>query len=54
MRQRFDYPRLIGDELGDTLSPTLRRILGFDVRVPTSLDEYYLPEDQRLYKANQG
>lgn len=54
MRQRFDYPRLVGDELGDTLSPTLRRILGFDVRVPTSLAEYYLPEDQRLYKANQG
>jgi ectoine hydroxylase-related dioxygenase (phytanoyl-CoA dioxygenase family) len=54
MRQRFDYPRLIGDELGDSLSPTLRRVLGFDVRVPTSLDEYYLPADQRLYKANQG
>lgn len=54
MRQRFDYPRLIGDEIGDTLSPTLRRILGFDVRVPTSLEEYYLPEERRLYKANQG
>lgn len=54
MRQRFDYPRMVGDELGSTLSPTLRRILGFDVRVPTSLEEYYLPEDQRLYKANQG
>jgi ectoine hydroxylase-related dioxygenase (phytanoyl-CoA dioxygenase family) len=54
MRQRFDYPRLIGDQMTATLTPTLRRILGFDVRVPTSLDEYYLPEDQRLYKANQG
>ena len=54
MRQRFDYPRLIGEDLAVSLSPTLRRILGFDVRVPTSLDEYYLPEDQRLYKANQG
>lgn len=54
MRQRFDYPRLLGDEVGTKLSPTLRRLLGFDVRVPTSLEEYYLPEDQRLYKANQG
>jgi ectoine hydroxylase-related dioxygenase (phytanoyl-CoA dioxygenase family) len=54
MRQRFDYPRLVGDELAKSMSPTLRRILGFDVRVPTSLEEYYLPEDQRLYKANQG
>jgi ectoine hydroxylase-related dioxygenase (phytanoyl-CoA dioxygenase family) len=54
MRQRFDYPRLVGEEIAASLSPTLRRILGFDVRVPTSLEEYYLPEDQRLYKANQG
>ena len=54
MRQRFDYPRMVGNEIGSTLSPTLRRFLGFEVRVPTSLEEYYLPEDQRLYKANQG
>ena len=54
MRQRFDYPRLVGDEFAATLSPALRRLLGFDVRVPASLEEYYLPEDQRLYKANQG
>jgi len=54
MRQRFDYPRLIGADLAAELSPTLRRILGFNVRMPASLEEYYLPEDQRLYKANQG
>ena len=54
MRQRFDYPRMITDEVASTFSPTLRRVLGFDVRVPTSIEEYYLPEEQRLYKANQG
>ena len=54
MRQRFDYPRLIGNDLAGGLSPSLRRILGFNVRIPVTLDEYYLPEDQRLYKANQG
>jgi ectoine hydroxylase-related dioxygenase (phytanoyl-CoA dioxygenase family) len=54
MRQRFDYPRLIDPEFEKTLSPTLRRLLGFNVRVPTSLEEYYLPEEQRLYKAGQG
>jgi ectoine hydroxylase-related dioxygenase (phytanoyl-CoA dioxygenase family) len=54
MRQRFDYPRLVDQELIDELTPTLRRILGFNVRVPGSMDEYYLPEAQRLYKANQG
>jgi ectoine hydroxylase-related dioxygenase (phytanoyl-CoA dioxygenase family) len=54
MRQRFDYPRLVGQDLVDELTPTLRRLLGFNVRVPASLEEYYVPEDQRLYLAGQG
>jgi ectoine hydroxylase-related dioxygenase (phytanoyl-CoA dioxygenase family) len=54
MRQRFDYPRMVPDLQLKTMSPEVRKLLGFDVRVPASLDEYYLPEDQRLYKSNQG
>ena len=54
MRQRFDYPRMINTELAKTISPTLRRLLGFNVRVPSSLEEYYLTGDDRLYKPNQG
>lgn len=54
MRQRFDYPRLVDQTLVNELTPTLRRLLGFNVRVPASMAEYYLPEDQRLYRANQG
>ena len=54
MRQRFDYPRLVPREIVDQLTEVGRRFLGFHVRMPTSLEEYYLPEEQRLYKANQG
>ena len=54
MRQHFDFPRMIPADRAATLSPVLRRVLGFDVRMPTSLDEYYVPEEDRLYKANQG
>ena len=54
MRQRFDYPRYIDEGLKAALSPTLRRLLGFNVQVPTSLEEYYLTGDNRLYKPNQG
>lgn len=54
MRQRFDYPRLVNSNIIDALGEIGKRFLGFNVRVPTSLKEYYLPEEQRLYKANQG
>ena len=54
MRQRFDYPRLVSPHIVDFLGETGKRFLGFNVRVPTSLEEYYLPKEKRLYKANQG
>jgi ectoine hydroxylase-related dioxygenase (phytanoyl-CoA dioxygenase family) len=54
MRQRFDYPRLVGEETLAHVGEVGRRFLGFNVRMPSSLDEYYLPESERLYKAGQG
>lgn len=54
MRQRFDYPRLVGSETLEHVGETGRRFLGFNVRMPATLDEYYLPEEHRLYKAGQG
>lgn len=54
MRQSFDFVRMVPPDRVATLPPVLRRLLGFDVRMPTSLDEYYVDETERLYKANQG
>ena len=54
MKQRFDYPRLMPREMIDSMDEVGRRFIGWDVRVPTSLEEYYVPPDQRLYKAGQG
>ena len=57
MRSRFDFPRLIentGSDILDRLGPVGRRFLGYNVRIPASMQEYYLPPDQRLYLANQG
>jgi ectoine hydroxylase-related dioxygenase (phytanoyl-CoA dioxygenase family) len=54
MRQRFDYPRLVPPEIVAQLGEVGHRFLGFNVRMPISLAEYYLPEEQRLYKAGQG
>ena len=30
------------------------RLIGFDTRLPTSLEEFFLPEERRLYKPGQG
>ena len=32
----------------------MRRLLGYDVRMPTSLDEDYVPETDRPCKPHQG
>ncbi len=54
MRQRFDFPRLVPQSIIDTLGENGRRLIGMNVRVPTRLEEFYLPENERLYKPNQG
>jgi ectoine hydroxylase-related dioxygenase (phytanoyl-CoA dioxygenase family) len=54
MRQRFDFPRLLPQALIERLGTDGRRLIGMNVRMPTSLAEFYLPEDQRLYKPGQG
>jgi ectoine hydroxylase-related dioxygenase (phytanoyl-CoA dioxygenase family) len=53
MRQRFDYPRM-ADKLGIKTSGEIRRLLGYNVRVPVTMQEYYAPEGERLYLPGQG
>lgn len=54
MRQRFDLPRLVPADVINRLGEKGRRLIGMNVRMPASLQEFYLPADQRLYKPNQG
>ncbi|HET6329962.1 MAG TPA: phytanoyl-CoA dioxygenase family protein [Holophagaceae bacterium] len=54
MKQRMDWVRLIPPQISDGLGPQARRLIGFDTRLPASMEEFFLPEDQRLYKPNQG
>lgn len=54
MRQRFDFPRLVPQPVIDSLGENGKRLIGMNVRMPTSLAEFYLPPEQRLYKPNQG
>jgi hypothetical protein len=54
VKQQLDYPRAIGYDRAASLSPTLRQLLGYNARVPASLDEWYQPPERRLYKREQG
>lgn len=54
MKQRFDWVRFVPAPIADALNPQARRIIGFDTRLPTSLEEFFLPEERRLYKPGQG
>lgn len=54
MRQRFDYPRLMPREMIDGMDDVGKRFIGWNVRVPTNLEEYYVPPAERLYKSGQG
>jgi ectoine hydroxylase-related dioxygenase (phytanoyl-CoA dioxygenase family) len=54
MRQQFDYPRLVPQAIVDALGPVGRRFLGMHVRMPTCLEEYYVPPERRVYLAGQG
>ena len=52
-KQQIDYCNALASKVNN-FSPRVKQILGHSVRVPSSLQEFYLPEDKRLYKSNQG
>ena len=54
IKQQLDYPRLVGHSQINELTTDLRQILGYNARVPASLEEWYQPADQRYYRADQG
>lgn len=54
IKQQIDYVRALGDETVSALPPRTAQLLGWYTRVVTSLDEYYRPEDKRLYRKGQG
>jgi ectoine hydroxylase-related dioxygenase (phytanoyl-CoA dioxygenase family) len=54
IKQQIDYVRALGDDAVLAQKPRTQQLLGWHTRVVTSLDEYYRPEDERLYRKGQG
>lgn len=53
MRQQFDFPRLIRAEVAEGLSEDVRQFLGYHVRMPASIEEFFAPADRRPYRPGQ-
>lgn len=54
MKQQCDYPRMLGYDQSHNYTPRIRQLLGYNARIPTSLDEWYQPASSRLYQPDQG
>jgi ectoine hydroxylase-related dioxygenase (phytanoyl-CoA dioxygenase family) len=54
LKQQIDYVRALGETAVLSQKPRTQQLLGWYTRVPTSLDEYYRPEAERLYRKHQG
>jgi ectoine hydroxylase-related dioxygenase (phytanoyl-CoA dioxygenase family) len=53
-KQQLDYVRGLGEKFLLSQKPRTQQLLGWYTRLPTSLDEYYQPEEKRLYRKGQG
>jgi len=54
IKPQIDHVRALGDEVVQALPARTQQLLGWYTRVVTSLDEYYRPQSERLYRAGQG
>jgi hypothetical protein len=54
IKQQYDYPRALGYCNKKNFSEDLQQVLGFNARTPESLDEWYQPRNNRMYKSDQG
>ena len=54
VKQQIDYVRALGDETVCAQKPRTQQLLGWYTRVVTSLDEYYVPPQERRYRSGQG
>lgn len=54
IKQQFDYPRAVGYDRAEDLKPHTRQVLGYNARVPATLDEWYQPPASRMYRGDQG
>jgi hypothetical protein len=53
MKPQMDWPRFLAPGAESAMTAQGRQLLGYDAKVPASLDEYYQPADRWAFKADQ-
>lgn len=53
IKPQFDYPRNLGYEKADVYTPWMRQVLGYNSRIPATLDEWYQTPEKRFYRKDQ-
>lgn len=53
MKPHMDWPRFLKPARAEDHSAKARQLLGYDARVPASLDEYYQPPERWTFKRDQ-
>jgi hypothetical protein len=53
MKQQFDYPRSLGYNKIENLSPELQQVVGYFSRTPSNLIEWYQRPEKRFYRPGQ-
>src|SRR5919107_1244070 len=54
IKPQIDYVRALGDEAVLRQRPRTQQLLGWYTRLLPSLDDYYRPADERLYRGGEG
>jgi hypothetical protein len=53
MKPQMDWPRYLPQTFQKRMTEEVRQLMGFNARVPASLDEYYQPPERWTFKADQ-
>ncbi len=53
VKPQFDFIRFFGEARVAKMDPRLRQMLGWEARVPATLEEWYQPTETRFYKPGQ-
>jgi hypothetical protein len=53
IKQQLDYVRLLGETSVAAMDDSLKQLLGYYSRTPSTLEEWYLPPERRFYRPAQ-